>query len=63
MAKLKLRPLVDDKPVRITVELPAQTHRDLVAYAKVLTRGAFFGSGSSSERTGFFIVDPFESET
>ena len=30
MAKLKLGPLVDEKPVRLTVELPAQVHRDLV---------------------------------
>lgn len=37
MAKLKLGPLEDDKPVRLTVDLPATTHRDLVAYAAVLT--------------------------
>lgn len=36
MGKLKLGPIVDDKPVRLTVELPAATHRDLVAYAGVL---------------------------
>lgn len=38
MSKLKLGPLADDKPVRLTVELPASTHRDLVAYAEVLGR-------------------------
>ncbi len=38
MAKLKLGPLIDDKPVRLTVELPAQVHRDLVAYAELLGR-------------------------
>lgn len=36
MAKLKLGPLVDDKPVRLTIELPAQVHRDLAAYAELL---------------------------
>lgn len=36
MSKLKLGPLVDDKPVRLTVELPASTHRDLASYADVL---------------------------
>ncbi len=36
MTKLKLGPLVDDKPVRLTVELPAAVHRDLVAYGQVL---------------------------
>jgi len=38
MAKLKLGALSDDKPVKLTVELPAPVHRDLIAYAKVLER-------------------------
>ena len=38
MTKLKLGPLADDKPVKVTVELPAAVHRDLVAYAEVLGR-------------------------
>ena len=33
MAKLKLGPLADDKPVKVAVELPAQLHRDLIDYA------------------------------
>lgn len=36
MTKLKLGALVDDKPVKLTVELPAAVHRDLAAYAEVL---------------------------
>ncbi|EQB03093.1 DUF2274 domain-containing protein [Sphingobium baderi] len=36
MTKLKLGPLADDKPVKLTVELPAAVHRDLVAYAAAL---------------------------
>ena len=38
MTKLKLGPLADDKPVRVTIELPAAVHRDLVVYAEVLGR-------------------------
>jgi hypothetical protein len=38
MAKLKLTAVPDDKPVKLTVELPAALHRDLVAYAEVLGR-------------------------
>jgi hypothetical protein len=38
MVKLKLSAVPDDKPVKLTVELPAQVHRDLVAYAEVLGR-------------------------
>ena len=36
MSKLKLGPIVEDKPVRLAVELPAGVHRDLIAYAEVL---------------------------
>jgi hypothetical protein len=38
MAKLKLAAIVDDKPMKLTVELPAAVHRDLLAYAEVLAR-------------------------
>ena len=38
MAKLKLGAIEDDKPVRLTIELPAALHRDLVAYAEALSR-------------------------
>jgi hypothetical protein len=38
MAKLKLSAVPDDKPVKLTIELPAALHRDLVAYAEVLGR-------------------------
>ena len=38
MAKLKLGAIEDLKPVRLTIELPAGLHRDLVAYAEVLAR-------------------------
>lgn len=36
MTKLKLGVIEDDKPVRLTVDLPAATHRDLVAYGELL---------------------------
>jgi hypothetical protein len=38
MAKLKLTAVPDDRPVKLTVELPAAVHRDLVAYADALGR-------------------------
>lgn len=38
MSKLELGPLADDKPVKISIELPAAVRRDLVAYAEVLGR-------------------------
>ena len=47
MAKLKLGAIIDEKPVKLTVELPAAVHRDLLAYAKALAR-----------ETGRPIADP-----
>jgi hypothetical protein len=49
MAKLKLGPIVDDKPVKVTVEFSAPVHRDLLAYAEVLAR-----------ETGQPIADPLK---
>ena len=47
MAKLKLGFIEDDKPVKITIEMAASVHHDLVAYAEVLGR-----------QTGQTISDP-----
>jgi hypothetical protein len=38
MTKLKLGPIADNKPVKVTVELPADIHRALVAYAELLSK-------------------------
>jgi len=40
MTKLKLGPILDEKPVKLTVELSAALHRDLIAYAELLSREA-----------------------
>ena len=49
MARLKLGAIAVDKPVKLTVELPAAVHRDLLAYAKALAR-----------ETGQPIADPLK---
>lgn len=38
MTKLKLSEILDDKSVKVTVDLPAKLHRDLVAYSEILSR-------------------------
>jgi hypothetical protein len=47
MAKLKLGSILDDKPVKLTIEVPGVVHRDLAAYAEALAR-----------ETGQPIADP-----
>jgi hypothetical protein len=36
MTKLKLTSVQDDKPVKLSIALPASLHRDLVTYAEIL---------------------------
>lgn len=36
MTKLKLGPVETDKPVRVSIKLPAPIYRDLLAYAEAL---------------------------
>lgn len=38
MSSLKLGRLAEEKPVKLTVELPARVHRDLVRYGELLER-------------------------
>ena len=38
MSKLKLGAIPDERPVKLTVDLPAAIHRDLVVYAEALGR-------------------------
>lgn len=44
MAKLKLGPLVDDRAVRLTIEIPASLHRELLAYGEALARETGHGT-------------------
>jgi hypothetical protein len=39
MSRLKLTAIEDDKPVKLTIELPAAVHRDLAIYAEALAQG------------------------
>jgi hypothetical protein len=36
MAKLKIESFLDEKPVKVTVDLPADVDRDLRAYAELI---------------------------
>lgn len=39
MTRLTLADLADEKPIRLTVEVSARLHRELLAYAAVLNGG------------------------
>jgi hypothetical protein len=52
MAKLKLDSILDDKPVKFAVELPAAVHRDLLAYAEALARQTGQPTADASKLVG-----------
>lgn len=44
MTRLKLADLADEKPLRVTIELSARLHRDLLAYAVAINSGEAKGA-------------------
>lgn len=44
MTRLKLSDITDEKPVKLTIEIPARLHGDLIAYGVVLNAGASQGA-------------------
>lgn len=48
MTRLKLSDLADDRPVKLTVEVSGQLHRDLVAYSVALNAGQTSGAPAVS---------------
>lgn len=49
MTKLRLSAIPDDRPVKVTVELPAAVHRDLATYADYLNSQHVFVSQAGGE--------------
>lgn len=39
MTRLKLADLADEKPVKMTIEVPSRLHRELLAYASAINDG------------------------
>lgn len=50
MTGLKLGPIQEDKPVKVTLEVPAPVWRDLEAYAAILGRMSGVGASPSPEK-------------
>lgn len=38
MTKLRLAQIIDEKPVRVSIDLPASVYRDLTAYGSILAK-------------------------
>ncbi len=44
MTRLKLSDITDEKPVKVTFEMPARLHSDLVAYGVIINGGNASGA-------------------
>ncbi|OYV68331.1 MAG: hypothetical protein B7Z67_13740 [Acidiphilium sp. 21-60-14] len=58
MARLKLGAIDDDKPVKLTLELPATVHRDLIAYGEILGREGGKPAIQPAKLVGPMLVGP-----
>lgn len=55
MTRLKLSDLADEKPARLTIELSARLHRELIAYATALNGGDAKGAPAPERIIGPMI--------
>lgn len=55
MTRLKLADLADEKPLRLTVEISARLHRELLAYAVAINDGEAKGAPSPEKVIGPMI--------
>ncbi|HET6523134.1 DUF2274 domain-containing protein [Sphingopyxis sp.] len=59
MSKLRLGPIADDKPVKLTIELPGALYRDLIAYADIHATATGLGEPLPPERIAVPMIDRF----
>lgn len=59
MSKLRLGPVIEDRPVKITLELPGALHRRLAEYATVHARENGLAGPLSPERLIAPMIERF----
>ena len=59
MSALRLGPIADDKPVKLTIELPGRLHRDLLVYAEVHARATGLAEPLAPEKIAVPMIERF----
>lgn len=59
MSKLKLGAIPDDKPVKLSIELPGGLHRELLAYAEVHARANGLADPLPPEKIAVPMIERF----
>lgn len=59
MSKLRLGPIIEEKPVRLTIELPGALFRQLASYAEAHAQATGLGKPLPAERLIPPIVEKF----
>lgn len=59
MSRLRLGPIADDKPVKLSIELPAALHRELVAYAEVHAKAVGLAAPLPPEKIAVPMIERF----
>lgn len=59
MSKLRLGPIADDKPVKLTLELQGSLHRELLAYAEVHARTNGLAEPLLAEKIAVPMIERF----
>jgi len=49
VTRLRLSDITDGKPVKLTIEIPARLHKDLVRYGQILNGGSAQGAPEPAE--------------
>lgn len=59
MSKLRLGAILDDKPVKLSIELPGALYRELVAYAEVHARATRLAAPLPPEKIAVPMIERF----
>lgn len=59
MSRLRLGPITDDKPVKLSIELPGALYRDLLAYAAVHAKATGLDEPLAPERIAVPMIERF----